>query len=79
LFDQSGKSAEILPANRLENAVTPLKPSPEINVEELQYFFSSFSTFQQHPSARSSMTGRNNKDKKRRSESGGARFYFYRK
>ena len=41
-----------------------LKLSPEINVEELQYFFSSFSTFQQHPSARSSMTGRNSKDKK---------------
>ena len=46
--DQSGKSAEILRANRLKNAETHLKPSPEINVEELQYFF--------RPSAPSSNT-----------------------
>ena len=49
----------------LKNAASPLNPPPKSMLKGwVQYFFSSFSTFQQHPSARSSMTGRNSKDKK---------------
>ena len=50
-------------------------PPPKSMLKSCNIFF--------RPSAPSSnprsMTGRNHKDKKRRSESGGARFYFYRK
>ena len=41
----------------LKNAEPPLNPPPEINVEGFNIFFSSFSTFQQHPSARAHMVG----------------------
>ena len=44
-------------ATWLKKTETPLNPPPEINVEEFNIFFSSFSTFQQHPSARAHMVG----------------------
>ena len=40
-------------------------PPPKSMLKSCNIFFSSFSIFQQPPSARSSMTGGNNKDKKR--------------